>query len=131
MKSFLLIALLTVSFGSSAMASSKVCFGSTKNYETKGVVLNVEIEAKDISIKTVKTGDIGDFEYNGKYPAKNKTIKGRDGVVYLTYDGEYVEYRDTIMVASGLLKAGTTGLLQIRSRGEGFFNYVFVCKDPS
>jgi len=113
--------------GSTAMAASnKVCFGSTKNEDTKGIILGVEISAKNITIKTLK-GD----SYNGTYPSYKTTTHGRDGKTYLEYKGEVNDYQDVIMVDEALLKDSTTGLLQIRARGEGFFNSVFVCKDDN
>lgn len=121
----------TSSFG----ASNKVCFGSTKNDDTKGVVLSAKIEQKQIYLKTIKTGNGQSFgpEYygGGTYPSYNSKVSGRDGKVYLEYKGENSDYQDVIMVDSELLKQGTTGLLQIRARGEGFFNSVFVCKDSN
>lgn len=124
MKMFFAISILTVTLGSNALASSKVCFGSTKNEETKGLVMTAEITEGQIILKTVK----GDF-YNGTYSAANSTINGRDGETYLEYNGEDSDYQDDIMVDQNLLQDSTTGLLQIRARGEGFFNSVFVCKD--
>lgn len=126
----LFVALFALPFASNAMASNKICFGSTKNDDTKGVVLSVEVERTDLTIKTLNTNRWGDLNYNGTYPSLNRTIKGRDGVVYLTYEGERSEYQDIIMVNPTLLKEGTTGLIQIRARGEGFFNSTFFCKDP-
>ncbi len=57
------------------------------------------------------------------------STKGRDGKIYLNYKGEFTDYQDEILVDQELLKQGTTGLLQIRARGEVFFNNAFVCKD--
>jgi len=105
-------------------ASNKVCFGSTKNDDTRGIVLSVEVSTKDITIKTLKGNS-----YNGTYPSYNTTTHGRDGKTYLEYKGEKNDYQDVIMVDEALLNDSTTGLLQIRARGEGFFNSVFVCKD--
>ena len=124
MKFFFAISMLTVTLGSNALASSKVCFGSTKNDDTKGVVMTAEISGQEITLKTVK----GDF-YNGTYPISNSTIHGRDGETYLEYQGESSDYQDDIMVDQNLLQGSTTGLLQVRARGEGFFNSVFICKD--
>lgn len=108
-------------------ASKKVCFGSKRAQETAGVVLTAEITKKAITIHTVK----GNLDYNNVYPAYNTSVNGRDGKVYLEYKGENSDYQDVIMVDQDLLKKGTTGLLQIRARGEGFFNSVFVCRDDA
>jgi hypothetical protein len=35
------------------------------------------------------------------------------------------------MIDQELLKTGTSGLIQIRARGEGYFNAVYVCKDDA
>jgi hypothetical protein len=123
--------LMTLSLSSGALASSKICFGSTKNDDTKSVVLSAKIDAQKIFLKTVKAGGtFGDGYYNGAtYPALHTSVHARDGKTYLQYNGEDSDYQDTIMVDETLLKEGTTGLLQIRARGEGFFNFVFVCKD--
>jgi len=125
MKKQIIISVLGMILTSTAMASSsKVCFGSTKNDETKGIVLSAEIGRKEITIKTLK-GE----SYNGTYPSYKSSVQGRDGKTYLEYKGEDSDYQDVIMVDQALLQDSTTGLLQIRARGEGFFNSVFVCKD--
>lgn len=134
MKKLLIGSLLTLSLGSKAIASSnKICFGSTKSEETKGVVILATIDNQKVLLNTTKTiygQAFGNDYYGGKtYPSRNSTVKGRDGKLYLEYNGENSDYQDIIMVDSELLKNGTTGLLQIRARGEGFFNSVFVCKD--
>ncbi len=124
---------LALFISSSALASSKVCFGSTKNDETKGVVISAEISTQAVTIKGVKNsqrtigqGTIGD---GGTYPAYNTKVKGRDGKTYLEYQGEDLDEQNIILVDENLLQNSTSGLLQIRARGEGFFNSVFVCKD--
>lgn len=121
--------LLVLALGPTAMATSnKVCFGSTKNYETKGVIILAQIDRQQITLKTIK----GEFYSAGRtYPAYNSSSKGRDGKVYLHYKGEYTDYQERIMVDQDLLNSSTTGLLQIRARGEGFFNSVFVCRDAN
>lgn len=119
---------LSLLLGSSAMAASrKVCFGSTKDDDTKGVVLKVEITKNEIKIKTVK----GDLDYKDTYPTFNSSVRGRDGKTYLEYEGESTDYQVVILVDQMLLNNNTTGLLQFRARGEGFFNEVFVCKDDA
>lgn len=125
MKTSLSVALLALALGTNAVASSKICFGSTKDETTKGVVMTAEINESEISFKTIK----GDYDYTGTYPTRNSTVNGRDGKTYLNYEGRDGEYQDIVMVDSTLLEAGTTGLIQIRARGEGFFNFAFVCKD--
>ena len=124
MKNLLLITLATLTMSVNALASSKVCFGSTKNPDTRGVVMTAEISKEEITIKTIK-GD----SYDGSYKAYDSSIKGRDGKVYMTYQGMSTDYQDVILVDEALLQKGTTGLLQIRARGEGFFNSVYLCKD--
>jgi hypothetical protein len=121
----LLTLLVATTVTSSAMASSKVCFGSTKSEDTKGAVLKVEVREQTVSIKAIK----GNYDYDSTYPAYNTSVHGRDGKTYLEYKGENSDYQDVIMVDEALLQEGTTGLLQIRARGEGFFNSVFVCRD--
>jgi hypothetical protein len=49
----------------------------------------------------------------------------------LQYKGEQSDYQDIILVEQSLLQAGTTGSLQIRARGEGFFNSAFICRDSA
>ena len=111
--------------GSNALASYKICYGSTKSQETKGLVMLARIDSQKISLKTIK----GDY-VNGTYPADHSSIAGRDGKTYLQYKGENdFEYQNFVLVDKNLLHASTTGLLQIRARGEGFFNAVFVCRD--
>lgn len=125
MKMSLLLSSLVLLSTSSVFASSKVCFGSTKNDETKGKVMLAQIDVKHVSLKTIKGGEY----YNGTYPTYGSVVRGRDGKTYLEYKGENSDYQDVIMVDQELLKNSTTGLLQIRARGEGFFNSVFFCKD--
>jgi hypothetical protein len=86
--------------------------------------MTAQINKDKITIKTIKGEG-----YTGIYPANNSTVKGRDGKVYLQYKGEHGDYQDVIMVDKALLENSTTGLLQIRARGEGFFNSVYVCRD--
>ncbi len=130
---FLLLAMILSS--TAFAASNKVCFGSTKDDDTKGVILSAKIGTRAIYLKTIKTGNgqvFGDEYYGGgTYPTYNQKVQGRDGKTYLSYKGEDTDYQDVIMVDQVLLKARTTGLLQIRARGEGFFNHVFVCKDAT
>ncbi len=110
-----------------SFAAEKVCFGSTKSSDTKGSVFKVKITKKEVTVKTVKV--TSGIEYDGTYPSYNSEVEGRDGKTYLQYKGNNVDYQDVVMVDKELLKKSTTGLLQIRARGEGFFNYVYVCKD--
>lgn len=127
MKNYLIITILGMAIGSTAMASSsKICYGSTKNMDTKGVILSVEIEKDQVTFKAVKGNG-----YEGTYPSLKKSAAGRDGKTYLKYKGENGDGQDIIMVDEALLESGTTGLIQIRSQGEGFFNSVYVCKDAS
>jgi hypothetical protein len=126
---------LTSILGTTVFASTeKVCFGSKQNDDTKGVVLKISVDSKNIHIKTAKTGNGQMFneEYykDHSYPAYNSSVKSRDGKIYLEYKGENTDYQDVIMVDKELLKKATSGLLQFRARGEGFFNSVFVCRDP-
>lgn len=125
MKILVSVLFFCATFSSYAFAaSSKVCFGSTKSEDTKGVVMLAQIDGQRITLKTLKGGP-----YNGTFAAYHSHVDGRDGKVYLEYKGENVDYQDVIMVDQYLLQNGTTGLLQIRARGEGFFNAVYVCKD--
>jgi hypothetical protein len=122
--SFAISLVLAALLGTNAMASNKTCYGSTKSDDTKGLVMSADIEANSIVLKPIK-GET----YNGTYPRFAQNVKGRDGVTYLQYTGEDTDQQDYIMVDQALLSHGTTGLLQIRSRGEGYFNSVFVCRD--
>ena len=124
MKNLILLSLVTLSICSNAFASSKICYGSTQSQDTKGLVITAEISTKTITLKTIK-GD----SYNGTYPTYNSIVRGRDGKIYLEYQGENSDYQDVILVDQDLLSDYSTGLLQIRARGEGFFNSVFVCRD--
>jgi hypothetical protein len=126
-----LISLLVMLASVSSFAeSNKVCFGSTKNEDTKGTVMLAKINKKTITLKTIKYKyEYYNEYYEGTYPTYGTTTKGRDGKIYLNYKGEFTDYQDEILVDQELLKQGTTGLLQIRARGEGFFNNAFVCKD--
>jgi hypothetical protein len=123
----LLLALSLIVGGQTFAASNKVCFGSRNNDETKGVTMTAKITKKTVTLKTLREGNGN--PYNGTYPTYGTTVKGRDGHVYLEYKGESSDYQDVIMIDEALLKSGTTGLIQIRARGEGFFNNVFVCRD--
>lgn len=125
-----LVMTTTSAVASTPAVSKKVCFGSTKDEDTKGVVVLAEITQKQVTLTTIKKG-FGDFNYNGTFPSFNTTVKGRDGKVYLEYEGDSSDYQDVIMIDSTLLKSATSGLLQIRARGEGFFNFVLVCKDDT
>ena len=120
----LFIALTSMTISAGAFASSKVCFGSTNNPDTRGVVMTAQITKNEITLKTIK-GD----PYDGTYETYSSTSKGRDGKVYLHYKGMMTDYQDVILVDEALLQKGTSGLLQIRARGEGFFNSVYFCKD--
>jgi hypothetical protein len=114
-----------------ASAASKICFGSTISENTKGAVVSIEFNQAQIVIKTLKGGggETPENGYNGTYPAYGTQTKAFSGKIYIEYKGEDVDQQDVIMVDSELFKTGTTGLLQIRSRGEGYFNSVYVCKD--
>lgn len=126
-KIILSLTLVAFSAGSLATAASnKICFGSTKSSDTKGAVMTATITKKNVTLKTISQSS---FEYNGTYPSYGTTVKGRDGHIYLEYKGENLDYQDVIMIDEALLKSETSGLLQIRARGEGFFNYVFVCRN--
>ena len=134
MKKVILSSLVATLMTSSVFASSeKVCFGSTKNSDTIGVILSVKIEQDKINISTIDKGaDLGSENYYKakNYPALDKTIQSRDGKIYLTYKGsDSGDWQDIIVADSGLLNRGTTGLLQIRSRGESYSQLVYVCKD--
>lgn len=129
MKTLASTLLLLLVTGSFADASTKVCFGSKQDEETKGVVWTAEISEQAITLKTIKTAGRDFQNYDGTYPTYGTTVKAHSGKVYLEYEGNYGDQQDVIMVDQELLKEGTTGLLQIRSRGEGYFNSVFVCKD--
>jgi hypothetical protein len=121
--------LLLLAMTTEAFATSKICFGSKKNEATSGVIMLATITPLEITMKTLKrTGDFSEG-YDGKFPALQQFIKGRDGKTYVTYKGQVTDYQDIVMVDQSLLQDGTTGLLQIRARGEGFFNSVFLCKD--
>ena len=110
--------------------SNKICFGSTKDQATKGVVMQALINNQTITLKTIKIqSTVNSLNYNGTFLTYNSPVKGRDGKIYLSFKGLFNEYQDVILADSELLKRGTTGLLQIRARGEGFFNSVFMCKD--
>lgn len=133
MKKVILSSLVATLMTSSVFASSeKVCFGSTKNSDTIGVILSVKIEQDKINISTIDKGaDLGSENYYKakNYPALDKTIQSRDGKIYLTYKGADSDWSDVILADSQLLNQGTTGLLQIRSRGESYSQLVYVCKD--
>ena len=123
----IIVLIFAMVLGSTAMAStSKICFGSTKSEDTKGLVFSAKIDAKTITFKAIK-GET----YDGTYPAYKTSTHGRDGKTYLEYKGEDNDYQDVIMVDEALLNDSTTGLIQFRARGEGFFNSVFVCKDDN
>ena len=108
-----------------AQAATKVCFGSTKSDDTKGQVLIADISEDKLIVKSIK----GDTQ-EGTFDIKNYTIKGRDKVTYMVFDGGRADDCGTeILVNPALLGEGTTGLLQFRCRGEGFFSSVYVCKD--
>jgi hypothetical protein len=121
--------LLVLAMTTEAFATSKICFGSKKNDGTSGVIILANITPLDITMKALKRA--GEFEegYDGKFPALQQVIKGRDGKTYVTYNGRETDYQDIIIVDQSLLQGGTMGLLQIRARGEGYFNSVFLCKD--
>src|ERR1700721_1488472 len=126
MKAILLVGVLVVSIGSTLFAaSSKICFGAIKNEETKGSILSLEISDAAISVRNIK----GDYDYDGVYPAYNSSVNGRDGRVYYEFKGRNTDYQDVVMIDEALFNDGTTGLFQIRARGEGFFNAVFQCRD--
>lgn len=110
-------------------ATNKICFGSKQDDDTRGVVMSATISKKSVTLKTLKEGS--NFSYNGSYPTYGTKVKGRDGHIYLEYKGENLDYQDVIMVDEDLLQAETKGLLQIRARGEGFFNDVFFCRDEN
>lgn len=117
--------LAALSVSTAALASSKICFGSTKDNTTKGLVMTAEIDSQKVTLKTIK----GQF-YQGTYPALAKSINGKDGKTYLTYKvDDSGDYEEVILIDQALLTNGTTGLLQVRGRGEGFENSVFVCRD--
>jgi hypothetical protein len=125
MKLFLVICAFTIFASNNVLASSKICFWSANNNETKGAILNVETSDAALSIRNIK----GDFDYEGVFIGYNSTVNGRDGHVYYEFKGRNSDYQDVIMLDEALFNDGTTGLLQFRARGEGFFNSVFVCRD--
>jgi hypothetical protein len=127
MKSIFILSISSIMFLSSNVfaSTSKICFGSTKDDTTKGVVLQVDVNKKEITVKTIKGG----FDHNDTYPTYGTVVNGRDGQVYREYQGDSSDYQEVVMADQELFKKGTSGLLQFRARGEGFFNAVFVCKD--
>jgi hypothetical protein len=127
MKNISALLLLTLVTTTAAMAgTTKVCFGSKESEDTRGIILSIKVNKKEITIKTIK-GD----SYNGTYSAYNTSVQAHNGKTYLEYKGEYVDQQDVIMVDQDLLQKETSGLLQIRSRGEGYFNAVYFCKDDN
>ena len=114
--------------------TEKICFGSTRSDDTKGAILGIKVDQNKIAIKTLKREsgqDWGEGIYDGSkiYPTYNRTSTSRNGKVFNEYKGEKSEYQDVIMVESVLLEENSQGLLQIRRRGEGFFNFAFFCKN--
>lgn len=117
-----------MSFSFAFAASNKVCFGSTKDHASQGLVMLASISQENVSLKTIKENNFQDA-YNGVFPSYSRSVAGKDGHSYLTYKGQDSDYQDVILVDSALLSDGGTGLLQIRGRGEGFSNTVYFCKD--
>lgn len=107
-----------------AMASSKICFGSSKDEDTNGVVITAEINKDTISIRTRE----GEF-YNGTYPSYKSIVKGADGKLYHEYKGANYYFQEVIMVDELLLHNKSTGLIQFRTKGESGINYSFECHD--
>jgi hypothetical protein len=125
MKISLFVSMLILALGSSSVAATKkTCYGSTNSSETKGAVMTAEIEKNQVTLKSVKGTN-----YEGTFPTYNSVVHGRDGKTYLEYEGNSDEYQNIILVDEALLEESTTGLIQIRARGEGFFNFVYVCRD--
>jgi len=127
MKSILSTLLILSASSWAGTAATKICFGSRQSEDTRGVVMTAKITKKSVTLKTIK--ESSNFSYDGTFPAYGTKVNAKDGHVYLEYEGDNSDYQDVIMVDENLLTNNTKGLLQIRARGEGFFNHVFVCKD--
>jgi hypothetical protein len=125
MKTSIIVSMFALVLGSNAFATSKICYGSTASDNTKGAIIKVDITDSQIVMKIVKgAGDEGTF------PVMKWVVHGRDGNTYLTYDDPTGDEGGTsVLVDESLLNESTTGLLQLRWRGEGFSNYVYVCRD--
>jgi hypothetical protein len=127
LKAFKFAFIASLFAGSTAMATTKICFGAKSDSNTVGAVLEIVLSKKDIHIRNVK----GEFYQNGTYEAYGSTSTGKDGKIYLDFRGVAVDAQDVIMVEDVLFRKGTVGLMKIRARDpETFYQSTWVCRDP-
>jgi hypothetical protein len=130
--------LLVILVSASSFAlSNKVCYGSAKSTETKGVILNVSIERDQIFVKKIQQGPgtvvFADKHYSyGTYAAYNTKINSNTKKAFLAFKGEEPasDYADVILVQAVLLEKEMSGLLKMISIDESFEDRIFLCKNP-
>lgn len=123
MKTSFISAFFILALGFSASASEKQCTGFANSPDSAGVVLTLKIQSGSITLKSVK-GD----SFDGTYEANGGKSLAADGKTYIEYEGQDDAYFNQISVDQDLRKAGTTGLIKIRSIGEGWFDVFFNCR---
>ena len=107
-------------------APVKICFGSG---DVKGERFNLTATKKKASISNwVSTRFEWPKGQTETYPVIAEK-KARNGDVFLTYKMPSDDYINTLFVDPGLLLLGTEGIVKIQSRGEGFVQNTFFCKE--
>jgi hypothetical protein len=120
----IIFALVVALCAPAAFASSKICFGTG---DAKGDRFQMIDLSKD---KVTIDVDGSNFIGAGTFTRDNPdTVKGKDGINYLAFDLGACDGANSLLVDPALLNSGTTGKVKVRNRGEGFFNYVYFCRD--
>jgi hypothetical protein len=124
MKTSLALLITSFTLGVNALAAQKICFGSGDSSDAVGVILSVDVREDLILIKSLKGG-----AFDGSYKSNGATSVSNDGKTYLQFEGSADGYFNEFSVCSSLLEARTTGLLKVRSTGEGWLDSSFTCLD--
>lgn len=71
---------------------------------------------------------ISGHHWAGTYPRMiGEDVQGRDGKTYYSYNAGYNDGANHVLVDWRLLASGSSGLLKLRGRGEGFFERRYFC----
>ncbi len=107
-------------------APLKICFGSG---DVKGERFNLTATKKKATISNwVSTRFDWPKGQTETYPFIEEK-KARNGDVFFTYQMPSDDANNTLFVDEGLLLLGTEGLVKIQSKGEGFIQDTFFCKE--
>ncbi|HEX4925910.1 MAG TPA: hypothetical protein VFV50_17590 [Bdellovibrionales bacterium] len=103
----------------------KVCFWSGGNSGEQGDRMLISATTRSVRVKTFFQGE----EVSTATYQRRGEVKGQDGKTYLQYYVGVVDGATYLLVDESLLKAGTKGNAKLRTRGEGYYENRFFCRD--